>query len=36
MRVEDAAGPYSVGPAAEKIVLAGMPATQAARLLMGK
>jgi diadenosine tetraphosphatase ApaH/serine/threonine PP2A family protein phosphatase len=28
--------PYNVGPTAEKIVLAGMPAAQAARLLMGK
>ena len=26
----------NVGPTAEKTVLAGMPATQAARLLMGK
>jgi predicted phosphodiesterase len=28
--------PYNVGPTAEKIVLAGMPATLAARLLMGR
>lgn len=34
-RVEFARVSYSVGPAAEKIVLAGMPATLAARLLMG-
>ena len=35
-RVEFARVPYNVGPTAEKIVLAGMPATLAARLLMGK
>ena len=34
-RVEFARVPYNVGPTAEKIVLAGMPATLAARLLMG-
>jgi predicted phosphodiesterase len=34
-RVEFARVPYNVGPTAEKIVLAGMPATAAARLLMG-
>lgn len=34
--VEFARVPYNVGPTAEKIVLAGMPATLAARLLMGK
>jgi predicted phosphodiesterase len=35
-RVEFMRVPYNVGPAAEKIVLAGMPAMLAARLLMGK
>jgi predicted phosphodiesterase len=35
-RVEFARVPYNVGPTAEKIVLAGMPAMLAARLLMGK
>jgi predicted phosphodiesterase len=35
-RVEFVRVPYNVGPTAEKIVLAGMPATLAARLLMGK
>jgi hypothetical protein len=35
-RAEFARVPYNMGPTAEKIVLAGMPATQAARLLMGK
>jgi predicted phosphodiesterase len=35
-RVEFARVAYNMGPTAEKIVLAGMPATQAARLLMGK
>ena len=35
-RVEFARVPYNMGPTAEKIVLAGMPATLAARLLMGK
>jgi predicted phosphodiesterase len=34
-RVEFARVSYNVGPTAEKIVLAGMPATLAARLLMG-
>ncbi|HTB15469.1 MAG TPA: metallophosphoesterase family protein [Bryobacteraceae bacterium] len=34
-RVEFVRVPYNVGPTAEKIVLAGMPATLAARLLMG-
>jgi predicted phosphodiesterase len=34
-QVEFARVPYNVGPTAEKIVLAGMPATAAARLLMG-
>jgi diadenosine tetraphosphatase ApaH/serine/threonine PP2A family protein phosphatase len=34
-RVEFARVPYNVGPTAEKIVLAGIPATLAARLLMG-
>jgi predicted phosphodiesterase len=34
--VEFARVPYNVGPTAEKIVLAGMPATMAARLLMGR
>jgi diadenosine tetraphosphatase ApaH/serine/threonine PP2A family protein phosphatase len=35
-RVEFVRVPYNVGPTAEKIVLAGMPATLAARLLKGK
>jgi predicted phosphodiesterase len=35
-RIEFMRVPYNVGPAAEKIVLAGMPAMLAARLLMGK
>jgi predicted phosphodiesterase len=35
-RIEFTRVPYKVGPTAEKIVLAGMPATLAARLLMGK
>lgn len=35
-RVEFVRVSYNVGPTAEKIVLAGMPATLAARLLMGK
>ena len=35
-RVEFARVPYNLGPTAEKIVLAGMPATLAARLFMGK
>lgn len=35
-RVEFVRVPYNVAPAAEKIVLAGMPAMLAARLLMGK
>ena len=35
-RVEFARVSYNVGPAAEKIVLAGLPAMLAARLLMGK
>lgn len=35
-RVEFERVPYNVGPTAEKIVLAGMPAMLAARLLMGK
>ena len=35
-RVEFARVNYNIGPTAEKIVLAGMPATQAARLLMGR
>ena len=35
-RVEFARVPYNMGPTAEKIVLAGMPATLAARLLVGK
>jgi diadenosine tetraphosphatase ApaH/serine/threonine PP2A family protein phosphatase len=35
-RVEFARVPYNIGPTAETIVLAGMPATHAARLLMGK
>jgi predicted phosphodiesterase len=34
--VEFARVPYNVGPTAEKIVLAGLPAMLAARLLMGK
>jgi predicted phosphodiesterase len=34
--VEFARVPYNMGPTAEKIVLAGMSATNAARLLMGK
>jgi diadenosine tetraphosphatase ApaH/serine/threonine PP2A family protein phosphatase len=34
--IEFARVPYNVGPTAEKIVLAGMPATMAARLLMGR
>jgi predicted phosphodiesterase len=34
--VEFARVPYNMGPTAEKIVLAGMPATNAARLLLGK
>lgn len=35
-RVEFVRVPYNAGPTAEKIVLAGMPAMLAARLLMGK
>jgi diadenosine tetraphosphatase ApaH/serine/threonine PP2A family protein phosphatase len=35
-RVQFVRVPYNVGPTAEKIVLAGMAATMAARLLMGK
>jgi predicted phosphodiesterase len=34
--VEFARVPYNMGPTAEKIVLAGLPATSAARLLMGR
>jgi predicted phosphodiesterase len=34
--VEFVRAPYKVGPTLEKIVLAGMPATNAARLLLGK
>jgi predicted phosphodiesterase len=34
--VEFARAPYNMGPTAEKILLAGMPVTNAARLLVGK